>query len=128
MSTERPIGRRPPVCARWPLTPAWVIVLLAGPVIWYLYFWAVYLAAEAMCAGQSNDDSVVLGVPLVSALVVLATVVAVVPIGWFALRARRVDPNRGHREQLARTGAMLGFVFVFATLFVGLPAVFLPPC
>jgi uncharacterized membrane protein YdbT with pleckstrin-like domain len=127
MSTELPIGRRPPVRARWPLPPAWVIVLLAGPVIWYLYFWAVYLAAEAMCAGQSND-SVVLGVPLVSALVVLATVVAVVPIGWFALRARRVDPNRGHREQLARTGAMLGFVFVFATLFVGLPAVFLPPC
>ncbi|MEX2423751.1 MAG: hypothetical protein WD990_07215, partial [Acidimicrobiia bacterium] len=66
------------------LPSKWVVLFLAGPVIWYLHFWIVYLAAEAACAAGGPGREVV-GVPLLSAFVVVATALAVAMICWLAL-------------------------------------------
>lgn len=124
MSGNRPSEYRR-LLSRLPLPRPWLVLFLAGPVIWYGYFWAVYLLAEAVCSPANVDAS---RTSLLVLAVVVLTIVAVGLISWLALRARRFDAESGHRGELARTGTMLGFVFVLATLFVGLPAVLLSPC
>lgn len=47
-------------------------VLLAGPIIGTVYFFAVYLAAEAACA----DDTHALGTSALRAIIVIATAVS----------------------------------------------------
>ena len=106
---------------RSPLFSRWIVLFLAGPVIWYLHFWAVYLAAEAACAAGGTGIELG-GWPLLSVFVIVATVLAVAAIWFLALRARRWG------GQFARVGALLGVLFAVATLFVGAPTLFLPPC
>ncbi len=107
-------GRRP-LFSRWP------VLFLAGPVIWYLHFWVVYLAAEAVCTAGGTGMEVG-GVPLLSVFVIVVTALAVAVIWWLALRASR------RLGEFTRIGAALGVLFAFGTVFVALPAVFLSPC
>lgn len=125
MSTDLSSPDRPRARSRRP--PTWVVLFLAGPVIWYLHFWVVYLAAEAVCSGAGSAQEVA-GAGWLSAFVIVTTAGAVALIAGLAVAARRVDSRSGHRSELARSGAALGFVFAVATLFVGLPAIVLPPC
>lgn len=108
--------------------PGWAILFLAGPVIWYLHFWLVYLVAEAGCAA---DDFRLLGLPGVSVVTVVATVVAVVAIGALTVLAyRRLSggaDDEPHRP-LVLAGCLMGVLFLVATLFVGTPAVMMTPC
>lgn len=119
MSVDPP--PEPRAHGRSSLSSRWVVLFLAGPVIWYLHFWVVYLAAEAACAAGGTGLELG-GMPLLSVFVVVATVLAVASIWWFARRAGR----RG--GEFTQVGALLGVLFVFATVFVGLNALFLSPC
>lgn len=105
----------------------WLLLFLAGPVLWYLHFWAVYLLAEAYCTFEGAGDGSATP-SLLSVLVIGATVVAVGVIAWTTLRAARADPSAGHRGELAWVGMLLGGVFAVATALVGLSALLVPPC
>ena len=105
----------------------WVVLFLAGPVIWYLFFWLVYLMAEAACV-SSLAFTETAGIPTVSFITIALTVITAVPVVWFMLRAfRKVDGDSPHHA-LVTAGGIMGISFFVATVFVGLPAFFFSPC
>ncbi|MBW3645844.1 MAG: hypothetical protein KY441_10110 [Actinobacteria bacterium] len=117
-------------------------LLIAGPSIWMTHFFAVYLLAEAWCA--VGVDAKVLSLPLLSAVTLLATALAVVAAAVTTLLAYRrwrrtastshagddqsSETEGGHDAQIALAGFLLGILFIVAVLFVGMPAVVLDPC
>ncbi|MGH2394222.1 MAG: hypothetical protein ACRDGH_12150 [Candidatus Limnocylindria bacterium] len=108
----------------------WAVLLLAGPVIWYLHFWGIYLLAEAGCVlGRSESSSP--EAMWLTVAILAATTAAVGLIAWFSLRAwrrwRAPDGNSFH-SPLAFIGFVLGLLFLLATLMVGLPAAVMHPC
>lgn len=108
----------------------WAGLFLAGPVIWYLHFWFVYLVAEAGCV--LDNDAASSPVPWLTAVVLVATAAAATLIGLLSLRAwlrwRSSEGDDSFRSQFTFIGFLLGLLFAVATLFVGVPAAFLPPC
>lgn len=118
-----PTDPYPPPRLRLP----WLVLFLAGPVIWYLHFWAVYLVSEAVCT-LGAPGWTFLGLPALSVMVVVATIVAVALIAYPSMRAWRVDRHAGHRQELAWVGGSLGMLFALGVVFVGLPALAFPPC
>lgn len=107
---------------------SWPAHLLSGPVIWIMHFWVVYLWAEAGCVTPQR----IMGFSSVAIVTILATVVAVGAIILFGLRTNRAfqqaDTRGDHRRLLYYLGLLLSGMSVVATLFVGLPALFLEPC
>lgn len=103
------------------------------------HFFVVYLPAEAIC--NADVETEVLGLPLVSALTLSATAVALAAIaetsrrafrrwkstgvGWGASETKPSDGPVGgaeHDGELALAGFLMGVLFALAILFVGLPA------
>ena len=117
------------------------VPFLAGPVIWFAHFMLVYLLAEVLCKPLRVDVQVA-GLPLVSFLTVVATVVAVGAAAAFTARAYRrwqavtgressaADQHdvHGPTGALAFTGFLLGVLFAVAVVFTGAPAFWLQPC
>ncbi len=99
--------------------PRWVWLFLAGPVIWYFYFWVVYLAAEAGCAADTGA--------LVTWVTIGMTGATIVAIAYYTWRAGRAAGEKGARP-LIKAGYLIGGIFLVATLFVGVPALVLHPC
>ena len=111
--TDRPSENRSPF-------PRWAWLFLAGPVIWYFYFWIVYLAAEAGCVANTGA--------LVSWITVGMSGATIVAIAYYAWQANRGSGDAGGNRALVRAGYLMGGLFVVATLFVGVPALVLQPC
>lgn len=111
-------------------TDRWIVLFLAGPVIWYVFFWVVYLMAEAACVSTLAFTETA-GLPTVSLLTIALTLITAVPVVWFMVRAFRAfrlsDSNSPHHA-LVKAGGILGISFFVATVFVGLPALFFRPC
>lgn len=118
-------------------------LFLAGPSIWLAHFFLVYLVAEALCV--AGVDAEVLSLPLLSAVTLLATALAVGAAAVTSVLAYRrwrrsltpsqgthghlsSETKRGHDKDLAFAGLLLGILFIVAILFVGLPAAVLNPC
>lgn len=104
--------------------------LLAGPVLWSLHFGVVYFFSEAACVAREHPDRVpfvgegVLVPIVVTSTVVLGAVLAVST--WAVWRvARRRD---GDQAVMAWGGVLLGALFLYAILAVGLPVLGLDPC
>ena len=105
----------------------WIVLFLAGPVIWYVFFWVVYLMAEAACVSTLAFTETA-GVPTVSLVTMALTLVTAIPVVWLMVRAfRKADDDSPH-QALVKVGGILGISFFVATVFVGLPALFFRPC
>lgn len=118
-----------PATRRWPRLE-WAALFLAGPAIWYGHFWLVYLLAEGGCFMARQTAT---GHPLWLVATILATTVAAVAlIGWTTHRAwrrwRSSDDSTPGGSALYHIGFLLGPLFAVATIFVGVPAAYLPPC
>jgi hypothetical protein len=115
-------------------------VLLAGPVVGITYFWIVYLLAEASCANGVE----LLGTSSLRATLLAITAAALVVLGWYAWRARRLwrteeephptgsggigagagaDDRRENRRFLLVTGVTLLAMFALFALFLAAPLV-----
>lgn len=106
------------------LVPRWAWLFLAGPILWYVYFWVVYLVAEAGCATGSNAVVTWATIGLTG-----VTTVAVAHQAWRARRARGTsDSSVAHEASMTGVGFRMGAFFVLATVFVGVPALVLTPC
>lgn len=146
----------PGLARRGPPSKIWLIVL-AGPVIWFAHFGAVYLLSEVACRFGLLEGEV-LGLRALAVVVLAATIVAaagaLVPSvlawrRWHHLVAsgigtppeqRGAVSDRPHPSgrvgaaspdrdrSLAFVGVLLGVMFVLAILAVGLPALVLAPC
>lgn len=119
------------------------VVLLAGPVIWFSHFMAVYLVAEAGCTGDGHGLAL-FDPPVPTVVTLLATAVAIVLCCQFAAWSHRrwqesvrrdepgpdpaADGDAGGRGSLAFAGMLLSLLSALAVLSVGLPALVLPSC
>ncbi|HKZ19019.1 MAG TPA: hypothetical protein VJQ57_02805, partial [Acidimicrobiia bacterium] len=104
-----------------PRPDRWIALFLAGPVIWYLFFWVVYLVAEAACVSTLAFTETG-GVPTVSLITMALTLVTAIPVVWLMVRAFRKADDNAPYQALIKAGGILGISFFVATVFVGLPA------
>jgi hypothetical protein len=119
-----PSGQRPhPTIGR----DRWLLWFLAGPVLWYLFFWVVYLMAEAACV-SSLAFTTTAGIPTVSFVTIVLSVATAVPVVWFMWRAFQARNRKSDEQPLVFAGGILGISFFVATVFVGMPALFFAPC
>ena len=107
---------------------------LAGPVIWLVYFFVVYLATETACFSDWAGLEV-WGLAAIDLVVLVVTVLAMVAIGIFARRSwlRWKHPTgtgrvEGQDRVLGLGGFLMGLLFAVATFAVGLPALLVPTC
>ena len=111
--------------------------LAVGLCIWALWFLAVYVGVSVACAVVPPPAA--LGpFNAVSAALILLTAATALGLAWAALASlralRRMAPEAGtskpggQRLFIARASAVLYGIAAFATVFVGLPLIALPPC
>ena len=101
-----------------------VLLLLAGPVVWFTHFMAVYVAAEALC--RYAPAARVLGMSAAAAVTVVLTLPALAVTVWLTVRAAR--GRGGPHGELVFAGFLLGLLFALSILFVALPPLFLRAC
>ncbi|MCE7984615.1 MAG: hypothetical protein DYG89_25870 [Caldilinea sp. CFX5] len=107
--------------------------LLAGPVVYSLYFMAVYLLVEAACR-EALLQGELWGLNALQTAVVGLTAVAVVSTlalaryGYSGGRQAGSEDAQRNRRFLVRTGLWLSGFFVLVTLVTGLPILVLELC
>ena len=120
-------------------------LFVAGPVVWFAHFIVVYVVAEAGCTGGGTGLRL-FDPPVPTVVTLVATAVATVAcaaIAWWEFQRWQAgrhpmpahhaddvpesdDPESG--GALAFAGFLLAVVSLLSVLFVGLPALVLPPC
>ena len=126
-----------PTKVRPRMPPTWAIVL-AGPVIGTVYFWVIYLLAEAGCAEELElvDETVLRLVVLAGGV---ASAVLLTAFAWRAGRLRRSVPVDRSAETtadivddserfMATTGLMLLGLFMLFTAFLAVPVIGMTLC
>lgn len=119
---------------------ALIFGLLAGPVVWSVYFLAVYAVGEFGCLSGALAGTVA-GLPLVSVMVMAATLAALLVLAWAgwrtyagwrrarAWRATGEPANQPGRTQFLEAGALILLaLFSAAVLLTGVPMLVLRPC
>lgn len=110
--------------------------LLAGPIIYSIYFLAAYLLVEAACSmgllnfslgGTNGVTATVIGLTALTLVVLLASLALQV------MRLRRLpvrlDPETGDPDRfVAQVGIMLDLLFLLLVAATGAPALLLSPC
>ena len=118
---------------------SWTLVL-AGPVVGYTYFWAVYLLAEASCAEQIGRDEFTSSA--LRALILVAAVTGVVVLVVAARRARAstraapdlsapdtvTDERDSNRRFMADTGLLLLGMFALFVVMIAAPVIGMTLC
>lgn len=110
--------------------------LMGGPVIYTLYFLAVYFLGEAACLADLLRYRV-LGLEAIAFWVLLLTGATAVVIGygawlaygnWQQTQAQIADDGASYAAFMAFVGLWLSGLFTVLTLATGLPALFLVLC
>lgn len=110
--------------------------LLAGPIIYAVYFMAAYLLVEAACTTGLLDFSfagtngVTIAVLALTGLALAATLISLAGnIARLRRPPQRLDPETGDPDRFAaQVGAMLDLLFTLLVLATGAPALLLAPC
>jgi hypothetical protein len=118
-----------PTKVRPRVPPPWAVVL-AGPVIGTVYFWLIYLVAEAGCAEDLElvDETVLRLVVLAGGV---ASVVLLTAFAWRAARMRRDAAPGGADDSerfMATTGLMLLGLFLLFIAFLAIPVIGMSLC
>ena len=132
----------------FPSARSLVIGMLAGPVVWIVYFMIGYGLIEAACKTPLFGFSLA-GLMGISIIVIGLTLVALVVVVWAGGMAYRnwqqlgdvVEPGTedeaslsaewlsvGHGRFMAFTGLLLNGLFAIIIFATGLPALLLWPC
>jgi hypothetical protein len=107
------------------------VMLLAGPVIWYVYFWLVYLLAEGVCrvGGLDFEFMGMTGLSFVTIAVTAGASTLTVISALRSYSSWRKGPRDGSGYLgMAFAGLVLSGIFLLAVLATGLPALVLRPC
>jgi hypothetical protein len=110
--------------------------MLSGPIVYAVYFLAVYLLVEATCqtgwiqfslGGTNGLTLAVIGLTAVAAVVVLLSLLA--QVRRLRMLPAASDPELGDPERFAaRVGMMLDLLSLLLVLATGAPALVLAPC
>lgn len=104
----------------------WLLVL-AGPGVWIVHFFVVYLAAEASCAADATPEMSFIGGSGIETLIVIATGVGILLCGLDAVMCRRWSSDSAAPD-LPRIGTLLALLSAIAIVMVGVPILALPVC
>lgn len=105
------------------------IHLVGGLTLWGIWFVAIYGGLSVACtvAPPSPDRDALTGINVVLGVSTLGTAILLLWLTWACMKAsRRTQVRRERFFALASAG-----IYLFsagATLFVGYPVMFLPPC
>ena len=91
---------------------------LTGPIVWTVYFMAVYLLVEAAC------EMVVLGETAVLPVTLLLTFITLALIAAAGYQAWRIDDD----TFVNKSSVWLNTLFLLLTLAVGVAVLVLKPC
>lgn len=115
-----------------------VIDLAVAPVLWSLYFLAVYITAAVRCAASEAPGSGIGAIRIAIAVLALLTIGAIGVAARDAWRRWRAagggwpphgdDSRQSRRQFLALAALLLCGLSVVATIYVALPAAFLADC
>lgn len=115
------------------LRPLWLSVL-AGPILYMVYFFAGYMLAEAACQLEFWQASV-FGLPgwvAVEMGLTMMTIAVIILAGNQALRywraTRHTSAENGTGQFLAFGGLFLAPLFIYITLITGIFMIVLQPC
>jgi hypothetical protein len=109
------------------LISTWAL-LLAGPVVGTVYFFVVYLLAEASCA----DELDLVGTTALRVVILAGAAASIAVFVAYAVRARQLwatsddqpsDQERQNQRFMVTTGLMLLGLFVLFVLFLAAPAI-----
>jgi cytosine/uracil/thiamine/allantoin permease len=118
-------------------SPHHPVQLVLGLIIWSLFFVAVYSGLSVGCAfaPPSPEQGALTWINASVLLLMLATMIYLLCNAYYCWRARlpsKSSDNQGQpqkvREFIARIAASEYLLAAVATLLVGLPSVYLPPC
>jgi hypothetical protein len=104
-----------------------IIYLLAPPLLWGFHFLFVYVFVSLACL-WTWDDASFLGVGVIEWIVALATLGIAAAIALVGLQGWRQRGDTPRRVFLARITVMTSALFLFGTLFVGLPTLQAATC
>jgi hypothetical protein len=104
-----------------------ILYLLGPPVLWGFHFLFVYVFVSLACLWTWNDVSF-LGVGVIEWVVALATLGTAAAIALLGLRGWRRRGDAPRLVFLARITVMMSVLFLFGTLFVGLPTLLAATC
>jgi len=119
--------------------PANGVGFLITPVLWFVYFLVIYSLHGAGCAGGLNARTL-LGTNLLQLLMLLLTAAVaavIVALGVWSYRSwkrllEQLEGDEleahGHMTFLAYGALLHAGLFLVATLWIGVPSVFLEPC
>jgi len=104
--------------------PRWSWLFFAGPIIWFVYFWVVYRAADSGCTPDTGAVATWVSIGLLG-----GSLVGGVYYTWRAGKARAGgDETVTEGVSLLRAGLLVGAFLILATLLIGVPALVLDPC
>lgn len=115
--------------------------LLAGPIVWTIYFLLGYGLIESVCK-LGLLESRILGLATVSTVIVGLTVLALLITlyagflayrNWQRIKDDELDGSQSDRPEensrfMALAGLLLSGLFSLTILLTGVPAFILPPC
>jgi uncharacterized membrane protein YhaH (DUF805 family) len=128
---------------RSPQRRFWWLRLLAGPIIYAVYFMLAYLAVEAACntgalrfsvAGTNGITAVVIGLTVLAFAAVLVSLLLGVRRWRSGQRNAQRDGQHRNSEYgdtdgfVTQVGIMLDVLFLFLILATGAPPLLLAPC
>lgn len=96
-----------------PLTD--LLLIFAGPVIWFAHFSFIYGAQTLSCLGPDADTRLLWAYAI-------ATLVALAALGFLA------TTNMRHTGFLPRAGLALALLAIPAVIWTAIPALLLPAC
>lgn len=110
--------------------------LLAGPVLYSLYFILGYLLVEAGCAtafldsplfGMQGEVAVTLGLTAITVLILLVETVVVLR-RWLRYRHTDESEHEMHKPFIWKGSFLMNVLFLVITLVTGASALVLEPC
>lgn len=131
MTTQTPSSSAPNLWALW-------FGLLAGPLVWSVYFIAGYGLVEFACKlgllqfnllGLNAIAAAIIGLTLIALLVTLyAGLLAYQK--WQQVRRDELDSGQAEKSRvfMAQAGVLLSGLFALLILLTGIPAFILRPC
>lgn len=110
--------------------------ILAGPVLWFVHFIAVYSLAEFGCRANFNNLAII-PPGTIQLLILVISAVILIMVGAAALSAYRawqaagrdsITPEASRHDFLAMMGVLLSTLFLFIIVLTTLPTFFLNVC
>ncbi|WP_366555072.1 hypothetical protein [Aquibaculum sediminis] len=110
------------------LRPRALLGLIAGYLIWASCFVSLYTVLSLGCALAPNLPAGPFGLNVITLVLALVWLLHLAGFALLIQRTHSGHPEDEHAGFMRRVSLILHFSALAATLWVGLPVLFLPPC